>query len=148
MGNALRLNFCSQIFGIPVIDYRRSSAGLLVSSGGGIMLAVMDACDRFRYAIDMDQCRGREDRLCDWLRAIDLNGLVDFIAFAGWFSISDPMSIANVLRLMRTEVLIYSGAGLARELFNDLPLVDNLGIFLRRATKKAAGRSLKISTAA
>lgn len=132
MGYQGRLTLCNCIFGIPLIDYRRASYGLLIGSGAGSMMAIMDASPRFRFAIDIDQCRGREDRLADWLRALDRNALVDLVALAGWFSISDPILIADALRSLRVPTLLYSGAGLRRDAFAGLPMSDTLADFLLR----------------
>jgi hypothetical protein len=129
MGDSL-LTFCSALFDVPVVDYRRISRGLLIGSGAGVMMAVMDVCERFRYAVDLDQCRHREDRFCDWVRALDRNGLVDMIALAGWFSISNPASIAAALQRVNVPTIVYSGAGMRRELFGNLMLVDTLDDFL------------------
>jgi hypothetical protein len=124
------LNFCSALFDVPVVDYRRISRGLLIGSGAGVMMAVMDVCERFRYAVDLDQCRGFEARFCDWVRALDRNGLVDLIALAGWFSISNPASIAAALQQVNVPTLVYSGAGMGREHFGNLQLADTLEDFL------------------
>jgi len=122
-----RLALCNAIFRIPLTDYRRASYGLLIGSGSGTMMAVMDVCDRFRYAVDIDQCR--HDRLHDWLLAVDRNELVDFIALAGWFSITEPKTIAAAMRHLKTPALVYSGAGIAREHFGNVPFVDTLAAF-------------------
>jgi hypothetical protein len=133
MGYAGRLNLCRPVFDIPLIDYNRPSYGLLIGSGAGTMMAIMDASVRFRFALDLDDCRGREHKLCAFLRALDRNGLIDLVALAGWFSITDPKPIAAALKGLSAPVIIYSGAGLAREVFGDLPLVDTLDDFLVRA---------------
>lgn len=130
MGYQGRLNLCNAIFGLPVVDYQRASFGLLLGSGSGTMMAIMDQSSRFRFALDIDQCRGREDHLADWLRALDRNALVDLVALAGWFSISDPTLVARALKTLRTPVAVYSGAGLRADAFAGLPLSDTLDEFL------------------
>jgi hypothetical protein len=129
------ITLASAIFDIPLTDYHRESKGLLLGSGAGTLMAVMDATTRFRWALDIDQCRGREDALSDWIATLDRNKLVDLIALAGWFSITSPAPIARALNNLRTPVIVYSGAGLAREVFGELPLVDTLEEFLRRVTE-------------
>ena len=133
MGYAGRLNLCRAVFDIRLIDYGRPSYGLLIGSGAGTMMAIMDASVRFRFALDLDDCRGREHKLFGFIRALDRNGLIDLVALAGWFSITDPKPIAAVLKGLSAPVIIYSGAGLAPEVFGDLPFVDTLDDFLARA---------------
>jgi len=124
------VKLAAAIFGIPLADYRRSGGGVLIGSGAGITMAIMDASARFRFALDMDECRGRDDALCSWIRALDRNRLVDLIALAGWFSISDPKKIAGALNSISTPAIAYSGAGLERSAFR-VPLFDTLEDFLR-----------------
>jgi hypothetical protein len=133
MGYAGRLNLCRALFDIPLIDYGRPSYGLLIGSGAGTMMAIMDASARFRFALDLDDCRGKEHKLFAFIRALDRNGLIDLVALAGWFSITDPKPIAGALKDLSAPVIIYSGAGLARDVFGDLPFVDTLDDFLARA---------------
>ncbi|HEY7301325.1 MAG TPA: hypothetical protein VH684_25830 [Xanthobacteraceae bacterium] len=137
MGYAGCLNLCRALFDIPLIDYERPSYGLLIGSGAGIMMAMMDASARFRFALDLDACRGREDSLRAFIRALDRNGLIDLVALAGWFSITDPKPIAAALRGLSAPVIIYSGAGLARDAFGDIPFVDTLDEFLAHLQPQA-----------
>src|SRR5437763_15091234 len=132
MGYTGRLNLCRSLFDIPLIDYGRPSYGLLVGSGAGTMMAIMDASHRFRFAVDLDECRGREHKLCAFIRALDRNSLIDFVALAGWFSITDPKPIAAAFEGLTVAVIIYSGAGLAREVFGHVRFVDTLDEFLAR----------------
>jgi hypothetical protein len=97
------------------------------------MMAIMDASVRFRFALDLDDYRGKEHKLFAFIRALDRNGLIDLVALAGWFSITDPKPIAAVLKGLSAPVIIYSGAGLAREAFGGLPFVETLDDFLARA---------------
>jgi hypothetical protein len=130
MGYAGRLNLCRALFDVPLIDYGRPTYGLLIGSGAGTMMAIMDASVRFRFALDLDDCRGREHKLFAFIRALDRNGLIELVALAGWFSITDPKPIAAVLKGLSAPVIIYSGAGLGREVFGGLPFVDTLDDFL------------------
>jgi hypothetical protein len=150
MGYAGRLNLCRTLFDIPLIDYGRPSYGLLAGSGTGTMMAIMDATERFRFALDLDACRGREDNLRGFIRALDRNELIDLLALAGWFSITDPKPIAVMLKGLTVPVIIYSGAGLSREFFGDLPFVDTLDDFLacvREAGSSAPAKALFSSIA-
>jgi hypothetical protein len=132
MGYAGCLNLCRALFNIPLIDYERPSYGLLIGSGAGSMMAIMDASARFRFALDLDACRGREDSLRGFIRALDRNRLIDLVALAGWFSITDPKPIAAAVKGLTAPVIIYSGAGLARDVFGDIPFFDTLEEFLAR----------------
>lgn len=131
MGYSGRLNLCNGIFGVHPVDYRRASYGLLIGSGSGTMMGVMDVALRFRFALDADQYRGREDHLCDWIRAMDRNCLVDLIAVCGWFSITDPVPFAGALGTLSAPTIVYSGAGLRREVFSQVTFTDTLDEFLR-----------------
>jgi hypothetical protein len=132
MGYSGRLNLCNGIFGIHPVDYRRASYGLLIGSGAGVMMGVMDIAPRFRFALDADQYRGRETYLCDWIRAMDRNCLVDLIAVCGWFSITDPIPLAGALDTLSAPTVVYSGGGLGREIFEQASFTDSLDEFLRR----------------
>jgi hypothetical protein len=132
MGYTGRVNLARAIFDVPLTDYGRESRGLLIGSGAGVLMAVMDVAPCFRFAVDVDQCRGREDRLRGLVRALDGNGLVDLIAVCGWFSITNPKEIAGALAGLSAPVLVYTGAGLGREQFADFAVVDTLEQFLRR----------------
>lgn len=150
MGYSGRLNLCNGIFGIYPADYSRASYGLLIGSGAGTMMAVMDIAPRFRFALDADHYRGREDRVCDWLRAMDRNGLVDLVAVCGWFSISDPAPLAGALGTLSAPTIVYSGAGLGREIFSKVTFTDTLDEFLRhvdqaeRAAPRHEGKRLRV----
>ena len=55
---------------VPLIDYCREGDGLLVSSGCGVMLAVMDNARTIRWCLDID---GMKDKaaLAAWLPAAE-----------------------------------------------------------------------------
>ena len=131
MGYSGKLNLCNAIFGVYPVDYQRASYGLLIGSGAGTMMAVMDHAPQFRFALDADQYRGREDRLCDWIRALDRNRLVDLVVVCGWFSISDPVPLAGALDTLSAPTVVYSGAGLRREIFGKVTFADTLDEFFR-----------------
>jgi len=130
------LSLACRLFGIRVIDYERPAKGLLIGSGAGIMLAVMDACPNLRLCLDVDECAG--DLAC-WLRCLARNGLIDLLAIAGWFSITDPAVLAGAVRAVPVPTLIYVGGGIGAEHFigGDL-CTDNLDIFLAEVQKKRA----------
>lgn len=94
-------------YGVPIFDYRRDSTGLLVSSGAGIMIAVMDACPVFRWCLDIDRNKDAE-RLASFLFCADLR--VDPFGVVGWFSITPPAPLQAALRRLPNlgRVLAYT----------------------------------------
>lgn len=83
---------------LDVHDYGGArGAGLLVSSGSGSMLAIMDHVPALRWCLDIDHLP-REGRLAGLLACaghLTICPLSPFrpfgpVAFAGWFSITDP----------------------------------------------------------
>jgi hypothetical protein len=72
---------------IDLIDYERPSSGLLVTSGSGILLAVMDVCPVYRWCFDQDELDA----------GVDLAGFLTWadrfcspVGMAGWFNVTDP----------------------------------------------------------
>lgn len=88
------VNGVSLGYGVPLIDWNRGGRGVLVSSGSGIMLAVMDAVPTLRWAIDIDSIRG-DSQLVPWLTCV---AHVAPVAVVGWFSITSPtlLSLAMI----------------------------------------------------
>lgn len=93
-------------YGLPLADYRRHSAGLLIGSGCGIMMAVMDECPCYRWCFDQDEVPG----------GFDLAGVLAWLSrycspvgLAGWFTVSDPARIAAALRELPVPPLVYAG---------------------------------------
>lgn len=102
---------------IPLIDYgpdrEGDRAGLLISSGCGTMMAVMDACPAFRWCLDIDaigQSVQRTSSLTNFLLAAER--YVQPLGVVGWFSITDPEPLRRSLRRLRTlgRVLVYTQA--------------------------------------
>jgi hypothetical protein len=80
-------------------------AGLLVSSGAGSMMAIMDHAPSLRWCLDIDHLP-REGRLAGLLAcAAHLPEVL--VAFAGWFSITNPkplfLAIQTVPRKARAQ---------------------------------------------
>lgn len=97
-------------FGFDLIEYRRPAASLLIASGSGLMLALMDACPRFRWCLDIDTRRELGRRVPELLVAFDRNCGFDLIAIAGWFSIDAPSSLREgMARIKATPCIGYSG---------------------------------------
>lgn len=100
----------SKYFGFNLIDYERQGDGLLIASGAGIMMAVMDAVPRFRYCIDIDAHRDINSRVPEWMVAIDQNTDLKVIGVAGWFSIDKPQALQEGIKRVKHKALIaYSG---------------------------------------
>lgn len=132
------LNLCNAIFGARLIDYERDSYGLLIGSGAGIMMAVMDECPSLRFCLDADEFRGD---LRAWVRALVRNELVDMVAVAGWFSISDPTAIARAVEDLSVPTVIYIGGGIGAEKFS-VEWGSDLEEFLGEVQKKGRHREV------
>lgn len=101
------LEQASRLYGVPLIDYERPTArGLLVSSGSGIMMSVMDKVPSLRWCVDVDGL-GRRARLADFLVIAD--AVVERIAVCGWFSITDPAPLRNAVAALPRAPLVYVG---------------------------------------
>jgi len=72
---------------LDLIDYGRDSSGLLLSSGSGTMMAVMDHAPALRFCLDID-AQTDEARLGAFLQLAARHCAP--IAIAGWFSITPP----------------------------------------------------------
>jgi hypothetical protein len=90
---------------VPAIDYDRRGAGTLVSSGSGIMLAVMDACPRLARCVDLDHLPP-DSRFHDWLAW--MWRLAAPVAIVGWFSISDPGPLRLAIASLPERPLTYT----------------------------------------
>jgi hypothetical protein len=142
MGDDRRLTLCNSAFGIHPIDYGRPSRGLLIGSGCGIMMAVMDACGGLRWAIDADDVRFRDLR--GWVHALVRNELVQLVAVAGWFSISDPRPIARAVSGLNVPVLAYVGGGIALDSFKSVWATGELDRFVN-TLRRYAGIALGVA---
>lgn len=101
------LEQASRLYGVPLIDYERPTArGLLVSSGSGIMMSVMDKVPTLRWCVDVDLL-GPGARLADFLVMAD--ALVERIAVCGWFSLTDPTPLRAAVRALGRTPLVYAG---------------------------------------
>ena len=118
-------------FGADLIDFgAHRGGGLLLASGAGIMMAVMDAAPELRWALDVDTMRESMHRIPTLVVALDRNSDARFIAFVGWFSLDSPAPFEEGMRRMkRLQSLAYladpNGGG-------QLPA---LGDFLKRLTR-------------
>ena len=81
---------CMLIESVEFIDYQREGSGVVVASGCGIGMAVMDAVTECRYFCDIDKYRRAQ---IDWeLIAVLLSLRIQpsVILLVGWFTIDEP----------------------------------------------------------
>jgi len=95
----------ARMYSIPLIDYHRGS-GVLIGSGAGTMMAVMDQALELRWCVDVDSFDKRS-RLADFLLMAER--VVSPIVVAGWFSITDPAPIRRAIAGLRTPPVCYGG---------------------------------------
>lgn len=97
----------ARIAGVTIHDYVRADAsGVLVTSGTGIMLALMDAAPCLRWCVDLDLIRSDRERGM-FLRLLD--GETSLLVVAGWWTVSDPTAVRAALsNYQRTRVLALS----------------------------------------
>ena len=100
----------ARLYAVPLIDYEREDAyGVLVSSGCGIMMAVMDASPCLRWCVDADRLRGNpRARIADFLYCASLTA--DPVVVCGWFSYTDPTELTAAIWKMPIPPLVYGGA--------------------------------------
>jgi hypothetical protein len=78
----------SRQYYVPLLDYGPGRGDrLLIGSGCGIMLGVMDVCPAFRWCVDIDTIRN-VSRFGRWLAWAE--NFVGGVGVVGWFSITDP----------------------------------------------------------
>lgn len=101
---AFTIEQAARFYRIPLIDYSRGR-GVLISSGCGLMLAVMDQAP-FRWCVDTDRLSAAEqDRLADFCT---IASALEPIAVCGWFSYSRPAPLIAAVRACSTP-LSYAG---------------------------------------
>lgn len=84
-------------FGVTFTDYGREGAGVLLSSGCGIGLALMDVLPEFRWFVDMDNYRYKS---VDWEAIavmLSVAGAEEFL-LAGWFTFDAPVGFDRFSR--------------------------------------------------
>lgn len=85
-----------ELFGVVFTDYGRSGAGVLLSSGCGIGLALMDVLPEFSWYVDMDNYRYKP---VDWEAiAVILSADADEFLLAGWFTFDAPIGFDRFQR--------------------------------------------------
>jgi len=100
----LRVN---EYFGVEFIDYEREGRGILISSGCGIGMALMDVLSDCRYFVDTDRYRHRS---IDWSAVAAILALSDsYLVLAGWFSFDKAQIFDDIERSFRGKVWRYEG---------------------------------------
>lgn len=95
----------SRLYRVPTIDYGRPEAtGLLIASGCGLMMSVMDAVSGLRWCVDFDALK--PDASLDSFLTVAAPGL-SVIGMCGWFTITKPETIRSVTS--REDVIVYGG---------------------------------------
>lgn len=94
----------ARAFRVPLIEYDRVGDWLLVSSGSGIMTAVMDAAPRCAWCVDIDELDARS-RFDEWLRWSERAAR---IAIVGRFSITDPAPLRQAIAQLASRPLCYT----------------------------------------
>jgi hypothetical protein len=91
--------------GIHLVDYgQHRGRSVLLGSGCGLMMAVMDAVPEFRWCADLDRGGHAIDFAILVARDVRTIGLV------GWFSISSPAAFRQVLsEPLPCRVIAYGG---------------------------------------
>lgn len=89
----LDLAAIAKAYGVEqLVDYGRGT-GLLLASGSGTMMAIMDLCPQFRWCLDIDvNQRARLGGLLAWA-----SRLCSPICIAGWFSITSPAGLQTAI---------------------------------------------------
>jgi hypothetical protein len=90
--------------GIETIEFPRTSRGLLVAAGTGLMLSLMDQVPKLRWCVDADGFGDRQrDALPAWLQC--MQNVTSFIVVAGWYCSTNPEPLARAVRPLRDSRL-------------------------------------------
>lgn len=103
------LDKINSAFKIEFVDYERDGTGVVVSSGCGIGMGLMDVLTECRYFIDLDTYR---TSLIDW-EAVAVCVSVrrpSKIVMAGWFTIDRPLAFDRFIRgVVDVPLFVYRG---------------------------------------
>lgn len=108
-----RIQLIRSCYDVDIINYNRNGSALLIGSGCGITLGIMDSILKIGYSLDIDSYRDRE-HLIDWETIgviIDHAGF-SFIAMAGWFTLDTPVIFEKLQKaIKKTPLYNYEGGG-------------------------------------
>lgn len=114
----LTVKHAARLYAMPLIDYGddqdayEDRRGVLLGSGCGLMMGVMDAVP-FRWCMDTDELKLHQNPY----RVYQLTQFVEMvsrapdggIALAGWFSISDPTPFRTAFAELDPPGIVYAG---------------------------------------
>lgn len=104
----MRADSIAAYLGFTLHNYKRAGDGVLICSGSGLMMALMDAVPRFNYCIDIDNHRDITTRVPNLMAALDLNCNLTLMGVAGWFSVDTPDALIDGMqRVHHTQVVSY-----------------------------------------
>lgn len=98
--------------GVEFIDFERPGRGVIVCSGSGIGLSLMDVFLDCRYLVDIDSYR--MDKSIDWecvAVLLSTRRQIDRVIMAGWFTIDVPVNFNAFQRGLLVENFVYRGGG-------------------------------------
>lgn len=108
----------SRFYRVPLVDFGTEGwwvwperRGVLIGSGCGLMVSVMDQVP-FRWCVDTDDLRhSRGANLQGFLHMAQ--SLTGFVAVCGWFSYSDPEPLRAAVRALPNPAAcpVYFGGG-------------------------------------
>jgi hypothetical protein len=100
----------AKYFGFDLIDYERQGDSILIASGAGVMMTIMDVVPRFKYCVDIDSYRHINNRVPQLINALDLNCNLAVIGIAGWFTIDTPLVLQEgINKIKKAKCVSYSG---------------------------------------
>jgi hypothetical protein len=107
---AARIDNSISNFGVEFADYGRQSTGILLSSGCGIGMALMDVCLELNYFVDIDSYRFKP---VDWESLMVTLSVAkpQVIVLAGWYTIDRPLSMEAAARgcIDKNSLVWYEG---------------------------------------
>jgi len=96
----------ARLYSVPLIEYPGCAGGVLLSSGCGIMLGVMDQLP-LRWCSDVDQMPdAQRSRLPEFMQMASASGLV---AVCGWFSHHSPEALREGVARLGPKAPCYAG---------------------------------------
>lgn len=109
MGN-VNPKFVASYFGFELFEYDRLADSILIASGSGLMMAIMDNCPSFKWCLEVDNFRNISHRIPNLITAFDKNCQLNIIAIAGWFSIDNPkFLVEGQKKILEKKSVCYSG---------------------------------------
>jgi hypothetical protein len=101
-----KVHILSRLYRVAIFDYGVSRGDwLLVSSGSGIMMAVMDAEPRFRWCVDLDGLPSSAN-IREWLSG--LSQVVGKIAVVGgWWGADQEIFVSDLQAIPGDKVPVY-----------------------------------------